>query len=95
VAIIANDDYQGFYGCKFLGFQDILDAKTGQQYYKYCYIEGLRTCLPEILGSNSMHEARTLSLAMQQLGSVLVSSQSPLSRLALAERSSKGTIAAK
>jgi pectinesterase len=37
----ANGNYQGFYGCSFLGWQDTLYAKAGQQYYKRCYIEGM------------------------------------------------------
>lgn len=37
----ANGNYQGFYGCSFLGFQDTLYAKAGQQYYKRCYMEGI------------------------------------------------------
>lgn len=36
----ANGNYQGFYGCSFIGWQDTLYAKAGQQYYKRCYIEG-------------------------------------------------------
>lgn len=40
VAVVTSGDYQGFYGCQFLGNQDTLYAKDGQQYYKSCYIEG-------------------------------------------------------
>ena len=40
VAIKANSNYQGFYGCSFLGFRDTLYAKSGEQYYKYYYMEG-------------------------------------------------------
>ncbi|EHK96683.1 putative pectinesterase A [Glarea lozoyensis 74030] len=36
----ANAENLGFYGCKFLGNQDTLYAKSGAQYYKNCYIEG-------------------------------------------------------
>lgn len=36
----ANADYVGFYACGFIGYQDTLYAKSGQQYYSNCYIEG-------------------------------------------------------
>ncbi|CZR66597.1 related to Pectinesterase A [Phialocephala subalpina] len=40
VAVTANGDSQGFYGCQFIGWQDTLYSKAGNQYYKSCYIEG-------------------------------------------------------
>ncbi|KAH6664882.1 pectin lyase fold/virulence factor [Halenospora varia] len=40
VAMTANGDYQGFYGCSFIGNQDTLYAKAGLQHYQGCYIEG-------------------------------------------------------
>ncbi|KFZ14365.1 hypothetical protein V502_06107 [Pseudogymnoascus sp. VKM F-4520 (FW-2644)] len=40
VAVTANGDKQGFYGCGFYGYQDTLYAKSGKQYYSNCYMEG-------------------------------------------------------
>ncbi|KAI9164140.1 carbohydrate esterase family 8 protein [Paramyrothecium foliicola] len=40
VALAANGDKQGYYGCGFYGYQDTLYAKSGKQYYSNCYIEG-------------------------------------------------------
>ena len=40
VAVTANGDEQGFYGCGTYGYQDTLYAKSGRQYYSNCYIEG-------------------------------------------------------
>lgn len=40
VAVTANGDKQGYYGCSFKGYQDTLYAKSGLQYYSNCYIEG-------------------------------------------------------
>ncbi|GFF50359.1 probable pectinesterase A [Aspergillus udagawae] len=40
VALVANADKLGFYGCGFIGYQDTLYAKAGHQYYSNCYIEG-------------------------------------------------------
>ncbi|CAG8972357.1 hypothetical protein HYALB_00005025 [Hymenoscyphus albidus] len=40
VAIAANGDKQGFYGCQFFGHQDTFYAKNGHQYYKGYYMEG-------------------------------------------------------
>ncbi|KAF2714500.1 carbohydrate esterase family 8 protein [Pleomassaria siparia CBS 279.74] len=40
VALTANGDQQGYYGCKFDGYQDTLYAKSGYQYYSNCYIAG-------------------------------------------------------
>ncbi|KAH8901333.1 carbohydrate esterase family 8 protein [Thozetella sp. PMI_491] len=40
VALTANGDKQGYYGCKFDGYQDTLYAKAGYQYYSNCYIAG-------------------------------------------------------
>jgi pectinesterase len=40
VALTANADRQGYYGCGFYGYQDTLYAKAGKQYYSNCYIEG-------------------------------------------------------
>ncbi|KAH8736581.1 carbohydrate esterase family 8 protein [Ilyonectria robusta] len=40
VALTANGDKQGYYGCGFYGYQDTLYAKSGYQYYSNCYVEG-------------------------------------------------------
>ncbi|KNG52082.1 carbohydrate esterase family 8 protein [Stemphylium lycopersici] len=40
VALSANADKQGYYGCQFLGFQDTVLAQVGNQVYAKCYIEG-------------------------------------------------------
>ncbi|KAM3068216.1 hypothetical protein ACMFMG_011262 [Clarireedia jacksonii] len=40
VAVTANGDKQGYYGCSFTGYQDTLYTKFGKQYYSNCYIEG-------------------------------------------------------
>lgn len=40
VALTANGDRQGYYGCSFQGYQDTLYAKAGYQYYSNCYIQG-------------------------------------------------------
>ncbi|KAH8902734.1 putative pectin methylesterase [Coniochaeta sp. PMI_546] len=40
VALTANGNQQGYYGCGFYGYQDTLYAKAGYQYYSNCYIEG-------------------------------------------------------
>ncbi|OJD35383.1 pectinesterase a [Diplodia corticola] len=40
VALTANADKLGFYGCQFKSYQDTLYAKKGTQYYSNCYIEG-------------------------------------------------------
>ncbi|ROV91875.1 hypothetical protein VMCG_09179 [Cytospora schulzeri] len=40
VALVANGNQQGYYGCGFYGYQDTLYAKSGDQYYSNCYIEG-------------------------------------------------------
>ncbi|CAG8962342.1 hypothetical protein HYFRA_00005398 [Hymenoscyphus fraxineus] len=40
VAVCANGDRQGYYGCGFYGYQDTLYAKAGHQYYSNCYMEG-------------------------------------------------------
>ncbi|KAI1864108.1 uncharacterized protein JN550_009128 [Neoarthrinium moseri] len=40
VALTANGDRQGYYGCQFDGYQDTLYAKSGYQYYSNCYIAG-------------------------------------------------------
>lgn len=40
VAVTANGDLQGYYGCGFYGYQDVLYAKSGRQYYSNCYIQG-------------------------------------------------------
>jgi pectinesterase len=41
VAVTANGNKQGFYGCSFKSYQDTLYAKAGYQYYSNCYIEGM------------------------------------------------------
>ncbi|CRG92005.1 putative pectinesterase A [Talaromyces islandicus] len=40
VALTANANELGFYGCQFSGYQDTLYAKAGYQYYSNCMIEG-------------------------------------------------------
>ncbi|RJE26103.1 Pectinesterase [Aspergillus sclerotialis] len=40
VAVVANADKLGFYGCQFKSYQDTLYAKAGTQYYSNCRIEG-------------------------------------------------------
>jgi pectinesterase len=40
VALTANGERQGYYGCSFKSYQDTLYAKAGYQYYSNCYIEG-------------------------------------------------------
>ncbi|KAF1926403.1 carbohydrate esterase family 8 protein [Didymella exigua CBS 183.55] len=40
LALSANADKQGYYGCQFKGFQDTLLAQTGNQVYAKSYIEG-------------------------------------------------------
>ncbi|KAM5343552.1 hypothetical protein ACJ41O_012089 [Fusarium nematophilum] len=39
VAVTANGNMTGFYGCSFKSWQDTLYAKNGWQYYSNCYIE--------------------------------------------------------
>ena len=40
VALSANADKQGYYGCQFSGFQDTVLAQVGNQVYAKSYIEG-------------------------------------------------------
>ncbi|KAJ5948790.1 hypothetical protein N7454_002097 [Penicillium verhagenii] len=40
LALSAYNTEQGYYGCKFTGFQDTVLAETGYQVYGTCYIEG-------------------------------------------------------
>ncbi|KAH7413106.1 carbohydrate esterase family 8 protein [Cadophora sp. MPI-SDFR-AT-0126] len=40
VAMTANANRLGFYGCQFKSYQDTLYAKSGYQYYSNCYVEG-------------------------------------------------------
>ena len=40
LAVSANADKQGYYGCQFKGFQDTILAQTGNQVYAKSYIEG-------------------------------------------------------
>ncbi|KAL1601596.1 hypothetical protein SLS60_006511 [Paraconiothyrium brasiliense] len=40
VALVANGNKQGYYGVSFKGYQDTLYAKSGDQYYSNCYMEG-------------------------------------------------------
>ncbi|KAJ4363114.1 hypothetical protein N0V83_010234 [Neocucurbitaria cava] len=40
LAISANADKQGYYGCQFKGYQDTILAQTGAQVYAKSYIEG-------------------------------------------------------
>ncbi|KAF2443760.1 carbohydrate esterase family 8 protein [Karstenula rhodostoma CBS 690.94] len=40
VALVANGSKQGYYGVSFKGYQDTLFAKSGDQYYSNCYMEG-------------------------------------------------------
>jgi hypothetical protein len=39
-SLAASGEHQGYYGCRFLGYQDTLYARAGIQYYSNCYIEG-------------------------------------------------------
>lgn len=50
VAVTANGNKQGFYGCSFKGYQDTLYAKDGDQYYSNCYIEGEQSVLKTRFG---------------------------------------------
>lgn len=49
VAVTANGNKQGFYGCSFKGYQDTLYAKDGDQYYSNCYVEGRLLCLNGVI----------------------------------------------
>ncbi|KZM28226.1 Pectinesterase [Ascochyta rabiei] len=40
LAISANADKQGYYGCQFTGYQDTILAQTGNQIYAKCQITG-------------------------------------------------------
>lgn len=40
IALSAYGGNQGFYGCKFIGYQDTVLAQAGKQVYDKCYIEG-------------------------------------------------------
>ncbi|KAH8668450.1 pectin lyase fold/virulence factor [Xylariales sp. PMI_506] len=40
VALTANGNQQGYYGCQFDSYQDTLYAKSGYQYFSNCYIAG-------------------------------------------------------
>lgn len=40
IALSAYGGTQGYYGCKFIGYQDTVLANTGTQVYNKCYIEG-------------------------------------------------------
>ena len=40
MAVTANANRLGFYGCQFKSYQDTLYAKSGYQYYSNCYVEG-------------------------------------------------------
>lgn len=40
LAVSANNDKQGYYGCQFKGFQDTILAQSGAQVYAKSYIEG-------------------------------------------------------
>lgn len=40
IALSAYGGNQGFYGCKFIGYQDTVLAQEGKQVYDKCYIEG-------------------------------------------------------
>jgi pectinesterase len=40
LAVSANNDKQGYYGCQFKGYQDTILAETGAQVYAKSYIEG-------------------------------------------------------
>lgn len=76
VAVTTNGDQQGFYGCQFIGWQDTLYAKAGNQYYKSCYIEGMSCRAAGSMFITTMltmiQELRTSFLEMLQLGSILV-----------------------
>lgn len=40
IALSAYGGNQGYYGCKFVGYQDTILAQSGKQVYNKCYIEG-------------------------------------------------------
>lgn len=40
IALSAYGDYEGFYGCQLLGYQDTLLSNQGRQFYSKTYIEG-------------------------------------------------------
>lgn len=40
LAVSANNDKQGYYGCQFKGYQDTILAQDGKQIYAKSYIEG-------------------------------------------------------
>jgi pectinesterase len=40
LAVSAQADQQGYYGVKFIGYQDTILAQTGYQVYANCYIDG-------------------------------------------------------
>ena len=40
LALSANADKQGYYGCQFMGYQDTILAQVGNQVYAKSYIEG-------------------------------------------------------
>ncbi|KAI8931302.1 hypothetical protein NX059_011644 [Plenodomus lindquistii] len=40
LAVSANNDKQGYYGCQFKGYQDTILAQVGKQIYAKSYIEG-------------------------------------------------------
>lgn len=41
LAVSANADKQGYYGCQFKGYQDTILAQQGNQVYAKSYIEGM------------------------------------------------------
>ncbi|KAI7511375.1 pectin lyase-like protein [Hortaea werneckii] len=41
LAISAEAENQGYYGCRFYGYQDTVLAETGSQLFAKCYIEGV------------------------------------------------------
>ncbi|KAH7354433.1 pectin lyase fold/virulence factor [Plectosphaerella cucumerina] len=40
LAISANGEYQGYYGCRFVGYQDTVYVNRPHHVFKNCYIEG-------------------------------------------------------
>ncbi|KAJ2898268.1 hypothetical protein MKZ38_004036 [Zalerion maritima] len=40
IALSAYGEYQGFYGCQFVGYQDTVLSNDGHHAFKNCYVEG-------------------------------------------------------
>jgi hypothetical protein len=87
VAMTANGNYQGFCGRKAPWMRKLDDSTATLKVW--------RLASEVYLALTACRKRRLYIWPMQQLSSMPVSSQSLFSRLALAERSSKGIIAAK